>query len=129
MKTIHDDAILQQCTFESNQWARLLTFLKQENAYCKSRLAEVVAAIESEGNLIEAEEFNDQFLSQDSMIDFLANEIKKHNKLLEKEIYMHGESLKELIKNQRILNRNIQNAEDIFSKTKKSFTVYLLSLL
>lgn len=129
MKTIHDDAILQQCIFESNQWARLLSFLKQENAYCKSRLAEVVATIEGDGNLIEAEEFNDQFLSQDSMIDFLANEIKKHNKLLEKELYMHAESLKELIKNQRILNRNIQNAEDIFSKTKRSFTVYLLSLL
>ena len=59
MKTIHDDAILQQCIFESNQWARLLTFLKQENAYCKSRLAEVVATMESEGNLIEAEEFNE----------------------------------------------------------------------
>lgn len=129
MKTIHDDVILQQCIFESNQWARLLSFLKQENAYCKSRLAEVVATIEGDGNLIEAEEFNDQFLSQDSMIDFLANEIKKHNKLLEKELYMHAESLKELIKNQRILNRNIQNAEDIFSKTKRSFTVYLLSLL
>lgn len=129
MKTIYDEAILQQCIFESNQWVRLLTFLKQENAYCKSRLAEVVATIENDRNLIEAEEFNDQFLSQDSMIDFLAYEIKKHNKLLEKELYVHGESLKELVKNQRILNRNIQNAEDIFSKTKKGFTVYLLSLL
>jgi hypothetical protein len=115
--------------YESEQWERLLAFLKQENAFCKSRLAEVVAGIEDDATLIEAEEFNDQFLSQDNMINFLAIELKKHSTLLQRDFPMDGELLKDIIKKQRILTRNIQNAEDIFSRTKKSFSIYLVSLL
>jgi hypothetical protein len=129
MKTTYSDSVIRQCMYESEQWERLLAFLKQENAFCKSRLAEVVAGIEDDATLIEAEEFNDQFLSQDNMINFLAIELKKHSTLLQRDFPMDGELLKDIIKKQRILTRNIQNAEDIFSRTKKSFSIYLVSLL
>ena len=129
MKTMHYDAVIRQCIYESSQWASLLTFIMQENAFCKARLAEVVATIEDDANLLEAEEFNDQFLSQDNMFEFIGRELKKHNKLLEKGLCVDGESLKRIIKSQKILDRNIKSAEDIFSKTKKRFTLYLLSLL
>lgn len=129
MKAIYSDSVLRQCVYESEQWGRLLAFLKQENAFCKSRLAEVVAAIEDESVLSEAEEFNDQFLSQDNMIDFLTSEIKKHSKLLQRDLYADEESLKAIIRNQRMLAHNIQKAEEIFLRTRKSFSIYLVSLL
>ncbi|HWI89969.1 MAG TPA: hypothetical protein VNT20_01790 [Flavisolibacter sp.] len=129
MKTMHYDAVLGQCIYESRQWARLIAFLLEENAFCKARLAEVVAIIGDDASFMKAEEFNEQFLSQDSMFEFLSNELKKHNKLLDKELYIDGESLKRIMKSQRILDRNIKSAEDIFSKTKRRFTLYLLSLL
>lgn len=129
MKAILNDAVLKQCIYELNQWGRLLAFLKEENAFYKSRLSEVVPDIEDEYSLLAAEEFNEQFLLQDNMIDFLSEELKKHDRLLQKDFYIDGASIKGIIKSQRVLSRNFQNAEILFSRTKKSFSVYLLSLL
>jgi hypothetical protein len=129
MKATRSDSSLRQCIYESDQWGRLLAFLKQENAFCKARLAEAVATLDDEGGVEEAEEFNDQFLSQDSMIEYLENELKKHRKLLQKDLYGDEQVLKNIIKSQRIFGRNIQNAEEIFSRTRRRFSIYLLSLL
>jgi predicted nucleotidyltransferase len=128
MKATRSDSSLRQCIYESDQWGRLLAFLKQENVFCKSRLAEAVATLDDEGSVEEAEEFNDQFLSQDSMIEYLENELKKHRKLLQKDLYGDEQVLKNIIKSQRMLGRNMQNAEEIFSRTRRRFSIYLLTL-
>ena len=128
MKTRYPDAMVRQFIYESEEWGRRLVFLKQENSFCKSRLAEMVDAIADNNALIIAEKFNDEFLSQDGIINFLIDELKKQQKLLEKHSYPDSE-LPEIINNQEKLRNDIQKAELIFSTNKKSFSVYLNELI
>ena len=120
--------MVRQFIYESEEWGRRLVFLKQENSFCKSRLAEMVDAIADNNALMIAEKFNDEFLSQDAIINFLIDELKKQQKLLEKHSYPDSE-LPEIIKNQEKLRNDIQKAELIFSTNKKSFSVYLNELI
>ena len=121
--------IWRQFIYESEEWERLLTFLKQENVFYKSRLAEVVNAVNDNETLITSENFNDNFLLQDKMIDFLSGELKEHNGLLEKSLYIDGEPSGEVIRNQKKLRTDIQKAEEIFTRTKKSFSIFIEELL
>jgi hypothetical protein len=129
MKTLCPDSILRQFIYESEEWGRLLAFLKQENVYYKSRLAEVVNTADDDDIIAEAEKFNEDFLSQDRIIDFLMEELKNHNKLFQKDWYIDGELFKDVMRHQKKLRTDIEKAEEIFSGTKKNFSGFLASLL
>lgn len=129
MKTMYPDSMLRQLIYESEEWGRLLAFLKQENYYYKSRLAEIVNAIEDEETIAKAENFNEDFLSQDRIIDFLTDELKTQVKLLEKDLYVDGGMFKDVMRHQKKLRTDIEKAEDIFSGTKSNFSGFLNSLL
>ena len=129
MKTMHPDSMLRQLIYESEEWGRLLAFLKQENVYYKSRLAEIVNAIADEETIAKAENFNEDFLSQDRIIDFLTDELKTQVKLLEKDLYVDGGMFKDVMRHQKKLRTDIEKAEDIFSGTKRNFSGFLNSLL
>ena len=129
MKTMYPGSMLRQFIYESEEWGRLLAFLKQENVYYKSRLAEIVNAIDDEETIAKAENFNEDFLSQDRIIDFLTEELKTQAKLLEKDLYVDGGVFKDVMRHQRKLRTDIEKAEDIFSGTKRNFSGFLNSLL
>lgn len=129
MKTMYPDSMLRQLIYESEEWGRLLAFLKQENVYYKSRLAEIVNAIEDEEIIAKAENFNEGFLSQDRIIDFLTDELKTQVKLLEKDLYVDGGVFKDVMRHQKKLRTDIEKAVDIFSGTKRNFSGFLNSLL
>lgn len=129
MKTMYPDSTLRQLIYESEEWGRLLAFLKQENVYYKSRLAEIVNAIEDEEIIAKAENFNEGFLSQDRIIDFLTDELKTQVKLLEKDLYVDGGVFKDVMRHQKKLRTDIEKAVDIFSGTKRNFSGFLNSLL
>lgn len=129
MKTMYPDPILRQFVYESEEWGRLLAFLKQENVFYKSRLAEALNTVEDDEFVEEAEKFNEDFLSQDRIIDFLTEELNAHNKLLQKDWYVDGEVLKDVIRHQKRLRTDIEKAEEIFSGIKKNFAGFLNSLL
>lgn len=128
MKEVYPETVLEQFIYESEEWARLLVFLKQENVFYKSRLAEVVNNTEDEDVLLAAEKFQEDFLSQDRVIDFLSSELGKQTKLLVKDIYVDGEIFRNVVQNQKKLRSDIQKAEEIFSKTKTEFAHYLVDL-
>ena len=129
MKTMYPGSMLRQFIYESEEWGRLLAFLKQENVYYKSRLAEIVNAIDDEETIAKAENFNEDFLSQDRIIDFLTEELKTQAKLLEKDLYVDGGVFKDVMRHQRKLRTDIEKAEDILSGTKRNFSGFLNSLL
>lgn len=129
MKTMYPDSTLRQLIYESEEWGRLLAFLKQENVYYKSRLAEIVNAIEDEEIIAKAENFNEDFLSQDRIIDFLTDELKTQVKLLEKDLYVDGGVFKDVMRHQKKLRTDIERAVDIFSGTKRNFSGFLNNLL
>lgn len=128
MKTVYLNSILRQFMYESEEWGRLLAFMKQENVFYKSRLAEIVNETEDEETITKAENFNEDFLSQDRIIGFLSDEVKRQSKLLQKDLYLQGEILNDVIRHQKKLRSDIGKTEEIFSGIKRSFSGFLVSL-
>ena len=114
---------------ESEEWDRLLSFLKLENVFSKSRLAEIVASIDDEDELAKAEKFNDEFLSEDEIIGFLESELKKHRRSLDRNRHHDEEALKQLTRSQRKLRMDIRRAEEIIIITKRDFSDYIADLV
>jgi hypothetical protein len=129
MKTMETDSMLRYLGDESEEWERLLNFMKQENAFSKSRLAEIVASLEDEDELVKAEQFNDEFIAEDEIIVFLESELKKHRKLLEKRRYQDEEMLKQLTRHQGKLRMDIRRAEEIIIITKRKFADFIAALV
>jgi hypothetical protein len=129
MKTMETDSMLRYLGDESEEWERLLNFMKQENAFSKSRLAEIVASLEDEDELVKAEQFNDEFIAEDEIIVFLEGELKKHRKLLEKRRYQDEEMVKQLTRHQGKLRMDIRRAEEIIIITKRKFADFIAALV
>src|SRR5690348_6116673 len=115
MKTVYPDTVLRLFMYESEEWGRLLTFLKQENVFYKSRLAEIVNTFEGGEIVDKAEIFNEDFLSQDRIIDFLTEELKSQKILLQKDLYVDGELFRNVVRHQKKLRADIEKTEEIFS--------------
>jgi hypothetical protein len=129
MKTMETDSMLRYLGEESEEWERLLNFMKQENAFSKSRLAEIVASLEDEDELVKAEQFNDEFIAEDEIIVFLEGELKKHRKLLEKRRYQDEEMVRQLTRHQGKLRMDIRRAEEIIIITKRKFADFIAALV
>lgn len=129
MKTISPESILNQFIYESEEWGRLLAFLKQENVFYKSRLAEIVSTTDDEDVITQAEKFNEDFLAQDRIIKFLTEELKNQNDLLQKDLYLDGQLVNDMMRHQKKLKTDVEKAEEIFSGAKKNFSGFLNSLL
>jgi hypothetical protein len=129
MKTMETDSMLRYLGDESEEWERLLNFMKQENAFSKSRLAEIVASLEDEDELVKAEQFNDEFIAEDEIIVFLEGELKKHRKLLEKRRYQDEEMVRQLTRHQGKLRMDIRRAEEIIIITKRKFADFIAALV
>lgn len=129
MKTVYPNSILRQFMYESEEWGRLLAFMKQENVFYKSRLAEIVNESDDEETITKAENFNEDFLSQDRIIGFLSDEVKRQSKLLQKDLHLDGEILNDVIRHQKKLRSDIEKTEEIFSGIKRNFSGFLISLL
>lgn len=123
------ESLFRYLSDESEEWERLLGFLKQENVFSKSRLAEIVASLEDEDELTRAEQFNDDFIAEDEIIVFLEGELKKHHKLLERRRYQDEDQLKQLIRHQSKLRMDIRRAEEIMIITKRKFGDFVAELV
>lgn len=129
MEKVYPASILRQFMYESEEWGRLLAFLKQENVFYKSRLAEIVNTFEGGEIVDKAENFNEDFLSQDRILNFLSEELKMQNILLRKDLYMDGELFSNAVRHQKKLRADIEKTEEIFSGIKRNFSGFLASLL
>lgn len=120
--------IVQQFVYETESWNRLIGFIRDETTYFKMRLAEVVSASEDNGVVEQAEKFQEEFLAQDRIIIYLSDELKKQNKLLEKDLNAGDIFLQEAIKNQNKLRKEIKKAEGLFKELKDQFIGFLHEL-
>ena len=114
---------------ESEEWDRLLTFLKQENVFSKSRLADIVTSIDDEDELAKAEKFNDEFISEDEIIGFLETELKKLRKSLDRNKHYDEEILRQLTRHQKKLRTDIRRAEEIIIITKRDFSDFIAEIV
>lgn len=122
---MRQDAAINQLIYEAESWGRWLAFFQQENFYFKMRLADMVSNSKNDDVLVMAEKFQEDFLSQDRVISFLKEELKKQNKLLESEADGNGQLLQEISYRQKAFENNIKKEEELFYKIKDSFHNYL----
>ena len=108
------EAVLQQYGYEVESWERLLHFLKQENAYLKSRLGALVSSAGDHALVSWAENFQEETLSQDRTIAFLEEELKLQKARLQKDLYADtGILLKEIAEKQKKIAGGYQKSGSV----------------
>lgn len=117
----------EQFLHESKTWNRLLEFFKQENAFLKTRLAEVVDHRTDKEFLTLAEQFQNKFIIKDEYIDELRHDVNLQQQgLNRKENEMPD---RDTLKKQEKLRNEMEYFEKDFTKLKNEFNKYLSSVL
>lgn len=112
---------------EHKTWTRLLEFFKQENAFLKNRLAEVVDSRMDKEFLSRAEQFQNKFIIKDEYIDELRHDINLQNEDLKKNADQQIDA--SVVKIQEKLRHEMEYFEKDFNNLKNEFNKYLSSLI
>ena len=120
----------EQFHFENKTWERLLDFFKQENAFLKTRLAEVLDQSSNREFLAFAEQFQSRFILNDEFIDELRHDINIQERKL-KDNYINNITLLDIriIKKQEKLRNEMAYMEKDFPQLKYEFNKYLITIL
>ncbi|GAB2816606.1 hypothetical protein GCM10027043_16390 [Ferruginibacter profundus] len=123
-------AKLDQYRHEYHTWKRMLEFFKQENAFLKTRLSEVVDRNTDKEFLALAEHFQNQFIIKDEFMDELRHDINE----MEAELKTPSGSAKIITDKkteakQTRLRNEIEYLEKNFTQLKNEFNKYLVSVL
>lgn len=118
-----------QFRHESDTWKRYLQFIQQENNNLKNRLCQVLQHDTDEQFLERAEYFQSKFIAEDDMVNMLRQDIDELDHLLSKEAHENGSFLKEVQKNLKKMQKDMEIVERQFSKLKSDFNLYLTESL
>lgn len=124
-------AKLDQYRHEYMTWKRMLEFFKQENAFLKTRLSEVVDRNTDREFLALAEHFQNQFIIKDEFMDELrhdVNELESITKVITGAPKNTTPDKKIEIKQNKLRNE-IEYLEKNFTQLKNEFNKYLVSVL
>ncbi len=117
----------EQFLHENKTWNRLLEFFKQENAFLKMRLAEVVDHRTDKEFLTLAEQFQNKFIIKDEYIDELRHDVNRQQQGLNRKENELPDS--DTLKKQEKLRNEMEYFEKDFTKLKNEFNKYLSSVL
>jgi seryl-tRNA synthetase len=123
-------AKLDQYRHEYMTWKRVLEFFKQENAFLKTRLSEVVDRNTDREFLALAEHFQNQFIIKDEFMDELRHDINEMDAGLTIPAGVAKISVdKKMEAKQNKLRNEIEYLEKNFTQLKNEFNKYLISVL
>lgn len=114
MKTF-DTFKVKQYSHETEAWERLLYFYKQENAYLKIYLSEVVDTIIKKEWLRCAEYFQNKLIANDALFTTLLQEV-------------HEQKVSFTLAKQKVLSEKLVLIERSFFELKKKFNSYLSAI-
>ncbi len=121
---------LEQYHHEHLTWERLLAFFKQENAFLKTRLSEVVDRDMDKDFLALAEHFQNQFIVKDEFIDELKHDIHEMDMILKQDIEAaRNIPDKRMEARHNKLRDEVEFLEKNFTELKKEFNNYIVSML
>lgn len=121
---------IEQFHHENLTWERSLDFFKQENAYLKTRLSEVVDQVSDKDFLALAEHFQNQFIIKDEFIRELQHDINSQEKNLKDTILRSSEVPDDrTTKKQDKLRNEIEFLEKDFARLRNEFNKYLSTVL
>ena len=112
---------------ENKTWKRLLEFFKQENAFLKNRLAEVIDQRGDKEFLILVEQFQNKFIIKDEYIDELRHDINEQDNDLNNAANIVANN--NLFKRQEKLRDEMEYFEKDFNNLKNEFNKYLSTVL
>ncbi len=114
---------------ECAAWLRLLDFLKQENAFLKTRLSVVVDHKTDREFLNDAEHFQNLFIIKDEFIREIAKDAKMHHEKLQQSLLLKKAMEEKLGRQQQKLRNEMEHLEKEFIRMKNDFNKRLLAIL
>jgi hypothetical protein len=133
MKTAQIHAVsekLEQFHHENQTWVRSIDFFKQENAYLKNRLSQVVDRSFDKNFLAQAEHFQNQFIIKDEFMDELKHDVNEQSRILRDRYLKNGLHLDEVAAHRQMnLRDQIEFLEKDFTKLRNEFNTYLAKML
>ena len=118
------ETVLRQFVLEAESWSRWVQFCQNENSFLKARLAEAVNNSNNPEALRFAESFQEQFLAQDAVLDFLEGECYRQQLALSEDPDRINGGLS-LAQQQKILRKDIEQAGSLFRQVKNDFEAYI----
>ena len=119
---------LDQFMHENQMWERTLNFYKQENAFLKTRLSQVVDNNTDKDFVALAENFHNRFLFTDEYIKELCQDIRQQTEFIKKTV--PGEKLQDNVVNrQQKLRIEMEIFEKDISELKNEFNKKLVSYI
>lgn len=116
---------IHQYEYEGMMWMRSLEYLKQENAYLKDRLTEVVDQTSEKYFLAQAEHFQNQFIIKDEFLDELKHDVNAQMELIKNENFHSGNRQDDLTLLQDKLREQMVFIERDFLNLRNDFQKYL----
>jgi hypothetical protein len=121
---------IKQFRYETDAWRRMLAFLLQENAILKTRLAELVHESKISDDFLEmAEQYQNHFIQNDQVINFVRLDIAELDKLLLRNLHENGLIIKAIARKQKNLRKELTTLETTFNEIKIKFNNYLAETL
>jgi hypothetical protein len=121
---------LEQLHHENQTWVRSIDFFKQENAYLKNRLSQVVDKTFDKVFLAQAEHFQNQFIIKDEFMDELKHDVNEQGRIMRDRYLKAGISVDDVvIRRQSKLRDQIEFLERDFTKLRNEFNTYLAQML
>ncbi len=115
---------IKQFWFEFESWKRALSHLQAENVYLKNRLAHITKDEFTEDILSDIEHYHAILIAEDNIISLLKNDISSQETWLKREIIRKNSEIKEILKSQKKLRREIETTEQKFNKLKSDFNSF-----
>ena len=110
-------------------WERMLDFFKQENAFLKTRLSQVVDKKTDKDFLAYAEHFQNQFIIKDEFIDELNHDVREMQDICARDMKMLKNNPDKKTEGRHNKLRNeIEFLEKNFTQLKNEFNKYILSV-
>jgi len=121
---------LEQFHHENKTWVRSIDFFKQENAFLKNRLSQVVDKSFDKNFLAQAEHFQNQFIIKDEFMDELKHDVNEQGRILKDRYLKTGQDLDEQAERRQMnLRDQIEFLERDFTKLRNEFNTYLAQML
>jgi hypothetical protein len=119
----------KQMQSEIETWLRVIDFLSAENVNLKNRLSEVIQNDVSIEILEQIENYQNNFLTKDTVLALLAKDIKEFKKSLEREDLSDKDSVNRLFSIQNKLRDDVGKTEREFINIRSGFNKFLLGIL
>lgn len=125
-KKVHMDVL----HFEHEAWGKQLAFYKDELKTYQNRLEDIVKTNNSKESMQQLEQFQNQFIRQNEVIDILAHDINSHEHVLIKNVKDNPvASDHRLFENHDEFRERMTTFTKIYNELKPDFMRYLVKYM